>query len=218
MSRTIFTFTHLSNKLDNELAWRRKELTLIYGQIKEENSPNQITLRRAAIPFLYAHWEGYVKIVSESYLEFVANKYEKISDLKTPLVVLAIQKNVNTFEASDLEQKVLLFDALINQFDKKANIPVKNVIQTKSNLWFNVFEEILFTLGLEKINLLKYKSVVNDLVESRNYIAHGHYLKISYQTYVNVHSDIISAMTQLKTEIENSAVQLHYKDTNKFAV
>lgn len=217
MSRTIFTFTHLSDKLDSELAWRRKELRLLYNQIKPNSSPIQSTLLRAAIPFLYAHWEGYVKVVGESYLEFVANKYEKVGELKTPFVVLAMQKKIGQHELNEFEQKKKLFDAFINDFDKRANIPVKNVIQTKSNLWFNVFEEVLFTLGLDGINLKKYKTVINDLVDSRNHIAHGRYLEVTYESYDSIHFDVISAMSQLKTEIENSAIQSHYKDTNRYS-
>jgi hypothetical protein len=217
MSRKIFTFTHLSDKLYSELSWRRKELILIYSHIKPDSSPISKTLLRAAIPFLYAHWEGYVKIVAETYLEFVANKYEKISDLKTSFAVLAIDKKTTHHKVNEFEQKVQLFNTLINEFDKKANIPVKDVIQTKSNLWYNVFEEILFILGLDSINLVQYKVSINDLVDTRNHIAHGHYLKINYDQYKDIHTDVISAMSQLKTEIENSAIQFHYKNLNRFA-
>ncbi len=217
MSRKIFTFAQLTNKLDNDLSWRRRELNLIYSQIGPTESPLNKTLLRAAIPFLYAHWEGYVKVVAETYLEFVANKYEKISDLKTSFVVLAIEKKMNIYEANNFEQKVQLVNLLINEYDKKANVPIKDVIQTKSNLWFNVFEEILFILGLDSIQLVHYKSVIDDLVDSRNHIAHGHFLNISYSIYDSIHKDVVSAMSQFKTEIENSAIQFHYKDVNRFA-
>jgi len=218
MSRKIFTFTQLSNKLDSELAWRRKELTLLFNKVDSKITPINTTLLRAAIPFIYAHWEGYVKIVAESYLEFVANKYEKYSELKIQFVVLAIEKKFSSNNLSDIAKRVKMIELLINEFDKKANVPIKDVIQTKSNLWFDVFEEILFTIGLDTVDFTQFQTVVNDLVDTRNHIAHGHYIKVNYEAYENIHNDIITAMTRLKTEIENAALLFKYRDTTKVAI
>jgi len=54
---------------------------------------------------------------------------------------------------------------------------------SRSNLKFNVFEEILFLVGIDVNKFKIYASVINDLVDSRNHIAHGQYLKVDKPTF-----------------------------------
>jgi hypothetical protein len=217
MARKIIRLIDLSNKLDEELSWRRKELQIINGFIPNQSTPTQTASIRAAVPLLYSHWEGFVKIVAETYLQYVANKFIKHSELKPSFLALSIVKKVEEVDKNEFQWSVEFAKMLINEFDKTSNIPVKNQIQTRSNLWFNVFEEILLLISIDSSSFSKFKGVVNDLVDTRNHIAHGHYLKIDLPTYLIIHSDIIAAMTQLKTELENAASMEQFKDTVKFA-
>jgi hypothetical protein len=100
---------------------------------------------------------------------------------------------------------------LITEIDKKSNIQTKNVIQTKSNLRYNVLEEILFVVGIDESKFSHKKSLINDLVDARNNIAHGDYLRVEYDAYHNMHQDVQILMEQLKIEIENAATLEKYR-------
>ena len=51
--------TELMNRLDRELAWRKRELTTLAFAVADANP---VTALRAGICLLYAHWEGFIKL------------------------------------------------------------------------------------------------------------------------------------------------------------
>lgn len=53
--------------------------------------------------------------------------------------------------------------------------------------------------------------MINDLVDARNNIAHGDYLRVDFNTYQIMFKEVQDVMTSLKTEIENSALAEEYK-------
>ena len=71
---SIRTAEQLSDKLSTDLDWRKKELSELKSLVEARNiSPQRHNaLMRSGICILYAHWEGFVKLASNSYLEYVA--------------------------------------------------------------------------------------------------------------------------------------------------
>jgi RiboL-PSP-HEPN len=211
MARKSYTYNDLIDLIGNDYAWRRKELKIIKDQIPPNPSPKQSAALRFSVPILYAHWEGFVKKSCELYLEFVAKKYLKHSELKPQFVALSLAKNIGNIDIKNIEERSKVVEFLINEIEKKSNILTKNVIQTKSNLRYSVLEEILFIMGIDETNFANKKSLINDLVDARNNIAHGDYLRVEYEAYNSMHQDTQLLMEQLKTEIENAATLEEYK-------
>lgn len=211
MARKPYTYNELIDLVGNDYAWRRKELKIIKDQIPTSPSPKQSAALRFSVPILYAHWEGFVKKSCELYLEFVAKKYLKHSELKPQFVALSLSKNLGDLEIKNIEERTRAVEFLINEIEKKSNMLTKNVIQTRSNLRYNVLEEILFIIGIDQTNYAHKKSLINDLVDSRNNIAHGDYLRVEYDAYSIMHQDTQLLMEQLKTEIENAATMEEFK-------
>lgn len=205
MARIPYTYNQLIHLIGEDYAWRRKELKLIQNQIPNTPGPKQNAALRFSVPILYAHWEGFVKKACELYLEFVAKKFLKHNELKPQFVALSLAKQLGNLEIKNIEHKTRVIEFLVNEIDKNSNMQTKNIIQTKSNLRFNVFEEILFIIGINKNYFSHKRSLINDLVDARNNIAHGDYLRVEYNTYQIMHNDIQTIMEQLKTEIENAA-------------
>ena len=59
----------LNRYLQDELAWRRKELHEYHSLVKTaETKRAQLLFVRGAIAILYAHWEGFVKAAGEAYI------------------------------------------------------------------------------------------------------------------------------------------------------
>lgn len=212
MGKGLFTYDSLSTKLDDEFFWRRKELTLLKSKIPTEKSSLQSAMLRSALPLLYAHWEGFVKLTMSYYLEYVSKKFLKHNQLKSTFIALSLQNKLGDLNNSSIENRTKIIDFILNDSTKQSNIPKKNIINTKSNLKFEVLTEILFVLDLNDNHIENQKDLINDLVDARNHIAHGEQKLIDYQTYENFYTDIIALMEYLKTTIENNAIQEKYKN------
>ena len=202
MAKKVFTFSDLTRLIGEDYAWRRKELKLIKDHVESPspNSPMQNAALRFAVPILYAHWEGFVKKSCELYLEFVSNKYLKHNQLKPQFIALSLTKKLGRLEIKNIEEKTKTVDFLLKEINKNS------IIQTKSNLRYNVFEEIIFVLDLDISKFSMYQSLIDDLVDSRNNIAHGDYLRVQYSAYESMHLDIQLLMELLKNELENAAI------------
>lgn len=211
MARRTYTFDQLTHSIDSDFSWRRKELKIIKDQIPESSSPKQNAALRFSVPILYAHWEGFAKKACELYLEFVAHKFLKHQELQPQFVALSLSNKLGGLEIKNIEEKTKTIELLMKEIDKNSNILTKNVIQTRSNLKYHVFKEILFVIGLDEKKFAHFKSLINDLVDARNNIAHGDYLKVELATYKVMHEDVQSLMSILKTEIENAALTENYK-------
>jgi hypothetical protein len=211
MAKKVFSFDDLTSLIGEDYSWRRKELKIIKNQIPSTNSPLQNASLRFAVPILYAHWEGFAKKSCEYYLEFISNKYLKHNELKPQFVALSLTKKIGRLEIRNIEEKTKAVELLLNDLNCKSNIPTQNIIQTKSNLRFEIFEDIIFILGLDPTKFAPYKGLINDLVDARNFIAHGNYLRVELPTYESMHVDIQLVMELLKTELENSAITEAFK-------
>ena len=77
----IRTVSQLSDKLSEEIAWRKKELIYIKSLIEKNRYKSvESTLIRSGTALLYAHWEGFIKNAATSYVEFVARQNLKYSE------------------------------------------------------------------------------------------------------------------------------------------
>jgi hypothetical protein len=216
MGKEIVLFSNLVKALDDELAWRRKELHILKGQIPKENNALQSAMLRCALPLLYAHWEGFIKLSMSYYLEHVSRKYLKHSELTTKFITLSLQNKIGDLSENSFEKRTKIVELLFSEYYKRSNIPHKNIIQTKSNLRFEVLEEILFILELNDDHIESKKSLIDDLVNTRNHIAHGQKNLLDYQTFEIFHTDIIALMIYIKTKIENNAIQELYKASTPY--
>lgn len=213
MARRVYTQTELVRLINDDYTWRRKELQLIKSFIPTNSNSKQRAALRSSVPILYAHWEGFVKKSCELYLEFVAGKYLKHDELKSQFIVLSLSKKIGVLDVKNIEEKTKHVQFLLDEIDKKSNILTKNVIQTRSNLKYHVLREILFVVDIDESMFSSYESLINDLVDSRNNIAHGDYLRVEFETYLSMHNDIQVVMETLKTEIENSVILEKYRRT-----
>lgn len=211
MGRNLFTFDSLTDKVVADFSWRRKELTLMKNKIPIEKNSLQSAMIRATIPLLYAHWEGFVKVTMSYYLEFVSNKHLKNNELKTSFIALSLQNKLGDLNNSTFPNRTKIIDFIFNDIDKQSKIPKKNIINTKSNLKFDVLQEILFILDLEDNHINSQKDLINDLVAERNFIAHGEHSLIDFKTFENFFNDTIALMEYIRTIIENNAIQEKYK-------
>ncbi|WP_405785538.1 MULTISPECIES: MAE_28990/MAE_18760 family HEPN-like nuclease [unclassified Streptomyces] len=88
------TSGELEDALDEDLAWRRVEMQSILGHIRAARGPSRNGLCRAGVALLYAHREGYAKRSLSNYLQYVARRKLKTSELQDCFVALAMEATI----------------------------------------------------------------------------------------------------------------------------
>ena len=211
---SIRTVEDLTDKLSRELSWRKKELSDLkyYISLTTPNSTRRRVLGRCGITILYAHWEGFVKLAGRYFLEFIAMQRCRNEELHPNLLTLSMRKHVNL---APTIAKVSNFGKITNfflsQMPTRAAIPYKTAIDTGSNLSSAVLREILWCLGLDYGPFeTREKFIDSRLLGRRNSVAHGDVMDVDLGEYAEMRESVISMMTNLKTQIENSALLKTY--------
>ncbi len=209
----IRTVENLSDRLSEDLAWRKKELSDLNSLISSRDFAisKHNAMLRSGITLLYAHWEGYIKNAGTCYLEFVSRRKLTYVELNMNFVAIAMKDKLQ--EVKETNKATVFTEAtkfIITQSSQKSSIPYEGIISTASNLSSAILREIICILGLDysfyetKENLIDEK-----LLKRRNTIAHGEslpYLSLDRDEYFEIHLKILEMMEDFRTQIENSAV------------
>ena len=76
-----YTEADLSSIFDEELIWRRQELSDLKSAIRAADVPSKPVLLRSLITMSYAHWEGYTRTCATRYFQHLTLRkytYEKL--------------------------------------------------------------------------------------------------------------------------------------------
>lgn len=211
----IRTKENLVDKISQDHVWRLREISELKNLI-EEPTISEIRKRvlcRAGIALLYAHWEGFVKKSGTYFLEYVAAQRHNISELQSNFVTLLVRGKIDRASESN---KYSAFDEvtryIIENQTTRARIPVKNVVDTQSNLSTNVLKEIMWCLGLDyELFEAKEKLIDLKLVGRRNHVAHGEAIEIDNKDFFEMVDEVIGLMATFKNLLENSCVTESYK-------
>lgn len=212
----IHTVENLLDCIDDEMAWRRKELTSIKSSISTARSFAKNTAIRAGVALLYSHWEGAVKNIATYYLEFVSRKKLLYSELRPCFLALTIKKEVSLIEQSNKNtiHSHIVSEVLSKQAERSC-IPFEGVIKTNSNLNSTVLAEIMSSIGLStKAYESSYNFIDEVLLAKRNCIAHGERLEIldlDEERYYEMQDKILTLLDMFRTDIINAATLEQYK-------
>lgn len=211
---SIRTVDDLTNRLARELAWRKRELSDLkyYMGLMPPDSTRRKVLGRCSVTILYAHWEGFVKLAGRYFLEFIAMQRHRNEELHPNLLTLSMRKQVDfvskALKASEFGKITTFF---LSQMPDRATIPYKTAIDTGSNLSSTVLREILWCLGLDYRPFeTREKFIDSRLLGRRNFVAHGEATNVDPREYDEMREGVIAMMTNLKTQIENSALLKAY--------
>jgi len=207
--------SQLSDLLDEEIAWRKKELTTVNFMISSRRKHERKVLLRSAICALYAHWEGFVKATATAYVCFVATQGLKYSELTPNFIALGLRSRISSAGlAKKLAPYAELTTYLLFGLAAKANIPWNEAIDTQSNLSSEVLHDILCALGLDGTSYLTKKALIDEsLVRNRHQVAHGQHLDIEQSDYELVYGEVIRLMEQFRTDVENAASLQSYRNS-----
>lgn len=212
---TIRTLEQLSDSLAGDLAWRKKELANLKSLIESSgmSSSQERVLLRSGITILYAHWEGFIKTAASNYLEYVAMQRLRYDELSSNFVALALRNRLS--QASETSKATIFTEAIDfirSQLTQRGLVPYKDIVQTGSNLSSSVLKEITCVLGLDySFYETKQMLIDSNLLAKRNYVAHGEYLRLEKDDYLQLHSQVVSMMDNFRNQIDNCAAIENYR-------
>jgi hypothetical protein len=214
--KKIRSLIELQDCIDEEMAWRKKELTALKVNVKEARNFAQNTAIRSGIALLYAHWEGAIKNIATCYLCYISSLKLPYQDLKKNFFALSIKKELNKLEHSkkiSIHTNILGF--IFSKSKDKSEIPFDRAIKTRGNLDSELFKEIMETIGLDYSQYeCDFKLIDEVLLNMRNKIAHGEVLVgengFSDERFYEIHTKIMNLIQLFSTQISNAASQKEY--------
>ena len=210
----IRTEEQLSARLATDLTWRKKELSEMKSLIEAKNVSGQRhkVLVRSGVCILYSHWEGFVKLAANSYLEYVISKKLTYQELSSNFLALAMKEKLK--EAKETNKPSLYIpvcEFFLSELNKRSILP-KDVISTGSNLSSDILKEITYILGIDfSIYSTKSRVIDTQLLKTRNEIAHGEDSVFDRAEYLEVHREILEMLDIFCTQIENAASQKKFR-------
>lgn len=209
----IRSFDDLVQKIDSELTWRRLELYNFSKLVNDSRTSNTPHVCRASVVLAYSHWEGFVKSVCLSYVEFVSRKRLSFDKLSTNFVALTCMKTLR--EANNSKSSlpyIQLIDFLRLNGSDASRVPYIGVVDTESNLSSEVLNKLSLMLGipLDDSFLLKKQFIDRNLLKTRHEIAHGERTDVSPQFAREIFEQVEALLANFKTAVENAAAQALY--------
>ena len=205
--------SELTDYLDRDMSWRRRELTTLSHMVTRERRHVQTVVIRAGVCLLYAHWEGFIRTAAQGYLEYVANRRLRYRELRRNFLVIGMRSRIQrTLEQRSTAANVALVDAILDADTERMPSSIGNVIDTKSNLDSRILNEILLTVGFETSGYLSRERLLDvRLLGNRNKVAHGEQLDIDASDYVDLHGTVIDLMNRFKNDVENAVSARSYR-------
>lgn len=201
------TVLDLQDALDEDHAWRVKELANYGLASRAAGSVAQSTLVRAGVPLVYAHWEGFVKCASTFYLKFVNDQKLKYEELSACFVVFGAKRHLADLvgsRRSELNIQAVTF--FRSSMGERANLALAHAVDTESNLSSRVFENIAVSIGVDPNPYrTRFNLIDESLLRRRNHIAHGEYLDIDVDEFRSLSDEVVSLTRMYKNDVLNAA-------------
>jgi hypothetical protein len=202
----VYTPLDLHSALDDDIVWRRREITTLVTIIKAADALSKNVLIRSAIPLLYAHWEGFGKNCGIRYLEHVSYKAKRFRELKPSFIYLSVLPSLKEMANGTPDGAIKLLKKLYDRLDDKNKDHFRKRVGTKSNLRFDVLSDMLAMCGISSSPFQEYESFIDkELCDPRNEIAHGVGGSPSLEVFLKRRNRAFELMMHLQTEIVNSA-------------
>lgn len=207
---TIRTLSDLEASLDDGLAWRKIEIAALRSSMRDAargnpDAPLPRALRRSCVAIGYAHWEGYVKQAFTDYGEYLKRQRLRLGDLNDALLVSCVQLMSRKLIGNP-EAHPDVAASIRNLATARAQLPIAEFSDTKSNLRFRVLSSILNSLGLDKSAFETRRNWIDVILcDQRNDIAHGRVHFPGADDAAEIAAEVITLMENVRDLIMAAA-------------
>lgn len=209
-----YTEANFSAQITEDRNWRIKEISDLKLAINRGDASLQRVLLRALIAICYAHWEGYVRFSAKKYLEHIALRrftYQALNRQFFRNYFLPRLAALSTSKTSVME-RCSLVDEILNASDRRFSQVNEDLINTKANLNFDVFNDICLVCGIPVESFIDKSTFINIvLLKRRNAIAHGEDTMVEIEDLDTIAQDTIGLMRSFGDALENHVVLQSYK-------
>ncbi|MCC6983370.1 MAG: hypothetical protein IT535_08885 [Bauldia sp.] len=208
-----YTERDLSDLFDEDLVWRRRELSDMKAAVRGADLPARRALLRAITTMGYAHWEGYVRLCANRYFDYLTIR-------RLPYMALERQIYVNSFLARidslynsrySLEARCRLVNDIIDGREHTFRYINPDLVDTKSNLNTDTIKEICMICAVDSSHFEAKRFFIDQLVvKRRNAIAHGQQEFLQEAELDTLVSDILALMQHFRSLLENKVYLRKY--------
>ena len=211
--KKIRSLDQLGQFLDEELAWRKKELTTLKFMLDKPRRHEKGLLLRSAVCILYAHWEGFVKAAAISYASFVATRGLRFAELTPNFVALGLRQEIGEAGRSGKPSTHIgLTRKLMGKLRERPEMDWEHCVDARANLNSDTLNEIVCQLGLDHRSYLTKRQLLDQkLVANRNVVAHGGRMSIEAEDYFLLHEEVLHLVLQFRNDVENAAASEDYR-------
>lgn len=204
----IRSASELSAFLDQELAWRKRELTTFRLLALRLRPHEQAAALRGGVCLLYAHWEGFIKLSATAYVNFVSRVGLHYRELSSNLLALSLRPRFREAGKARRDRlRIELTEFLLSAPQEPAEMPWRDAVDAEANLSAEVFRDIAAALGLDYAPYATKEPLIDArLLASRNKVAHGERVELAVDDYVDLHSNIVELLEMFRDDILNAAV------------
>lgn len=204
----IRTLEELSDHLDGQEAWRKRELAFVHRLLlSRAGTPGEASLVRSALALLYAHWEGFIKAAGDAYVHFISRQSLRYDQLASPFLAVSLKGRLLQTGGSERTSAYLAVAEFVTEgLGDASRLPRKDAVNTRANLNSEVLRDVVAELGLDfapyetKAHLIDQR-----LVKNRNRIAHGKYLQIGRPEYLEVYKEVLGLLDLFRKQIQRAA-------------
>lgn len=223
MSIRIRNIEELSEKLDADVQWRKKEIADIRLLCQNNNNPS--VLLRAAFVLCCAHFEGSIKYASNAYIAFISSQNIKGKDLRIEISSIAVRKKKHQSFGIPSTKKVKItvvsdvlqtYDSMLennffiklNEDDLVPEIDEEDIpLPTEGNPTPDVLADISKILGInyETLFQLREPFIDGELLKPRHSVAHGERRPISLAELNAAADFVLDILDKYKDSIIDAA-------------
>ncbi|RYX80502.1 hypothetical protein EON83_28310 [bacterium] len=198
--------TLLTSRLQDDKTWRIRELSELVRACQDATGTRQEALLRAAIPVLYAHWEGYFVVAANLYLGFVSEKRINLSQLKEEFWAISVRKRYKSSQVASERNFSRFLISVRGEPDRTFKRGNFDRINGQSNLNCEVLDFCLSCIAINGSPFDGYRDFIDkELVDRRNHVAHGASLRFEPNTISGYRDNVVDLLRIVHNEIENAA-------------
>jgi len=202
-----------STQLEVDRSWRLKEISDLKTAARAADSSLRRVLLRSLVTICYAHWEGFVRFAARKYLEYVALRKHSYGSLDRQFLRNYFLPRLAALSNSRASVREMcgLVDEILNSSERRFARVNLDLIDTKSNLNFNVLLEICLVCSIPTEPFEKHESFVDVfLLKRRNGIAHGEDTYLEINDVDELTDNTVAMMRAFGNALENHIYLKNY--------
>ena len=203
----------LSNLFDEDLIWRRRELSDMKAAVRAADVAAKSALLRAIITMSYAHWEGYVRVCANRYFEYLTIRRKPYVELERQIYVNTFLGRLDSLHQSrvSLETRCSLVNEILDGKNGTFRYVNPALIDTKSKLDTDIIKEICLICSVDSSHFEERRIFIDQIiVKRRNAIAHGQQEFIRENEIDVLVSDVLGLMQHFRALLENKVYLKQY--------